>query len=131
VRLREALQLSLNMPVVALTEALGPARLMAALRRAGVEAEVPGGAPGLAVALGGVGVSLEGIVQLYACRRRNFPSDLQRFGGRDPGFEAFEVAFPPDGAVVEAEGLLMVRVRGGTGPFTWLADGRPFVMQGI
>jgi penicillin-binding protein 1C len=63
---REALQLSLNLPVVALTQALGPARLMAALRQAGVRAVVPGDAPGLAVALGGVGVSLEGLVQLYA-----------------------------------------------------------------
>jgi penicillin-binding protein 1C len=56
---RDALQLSLNIPVVALTDALGPARLMAALRRAGHAAQVPGGQPGLAVALGGVGVSLE------------------------------------------------------------------------
>ncbi len=63
---REALQASLNLPVVALTEALGPARLLAALRQAGVEAVVPGDAPGLAVSLGGVGVTLEGLVQLYA-----------------------------------------------------------------
>ena len=67
---RQALQLSLNLPVVALTEALGPARLLSALRRAGVRAVVPGDAPGLAVALGGVGVSLEGLVQLYAALAR-------------------------------------------------------------
>src|SRR5690606_33580961 len=67
---RAALQASLNLPVVALTEALGPARLLAALRRAGVTAVVPGDAPGLAVALGGVGVSLEGLVQLYAAIAR-------------------------------------------------------------
>ena len=66
VRLREALQLSLNIPAVKLTEALGPVRLMSHLRRAGTEAVLPGGQPGLAVALGGVGVSLEGLVQLYA-----------------------------------------------------------------
>ncbi len=66
VRLREALQLSLNIPVVKLTEALGPSRLMSHLRRAGTEAVLPGGQPGLAVALGGVGVSLEGLLQLYA-----------------------------------------------------------------
>jgi len=70
-RLREALQLSLNVPVVLLTEALGPARLMAALRRAGVEAVLPGAAaPGLAVSLGGVGVTLEGLVQLHAALAR-------------------------------------------------------------
>ncbi|MDZ7801096.1 MAG: penicillin-binding protein 1C [Trueperaceae bacterium] len=66
---REALQASLNLPVVELTHALGPARVMAALRRAGVEAAVPGD-PGLAVSLGGVGISLEGLVQLYAAIAR-------------------------------------------------------------
>jgi penicillin-binding protein 1C len=66
-RVREALQLSLNLPVVALADALGPARIMAALRRAGARAVLPGdGTPGLAVVLGGVGMSLEGLVQLYA-----------------------------------------------------------------
>ncbi len=63
---REALHASLNLPVVELTHALGPARLMAALRQAGIQAEVPGDTPGLAVSLGGVGMSLEGLVQLYA-----------------------------------------------------------------
>jgi penicillin-binding protein 1C len=67
---REALQVSLNLPVVELTQALGPARLMAALRQAGVNAVVPGDAPGLAVSLGGLGVSLEGLVQLYAAMAR-------------------------------------------------------------
>lgn len=67
---RAALQASLNLPVVALTEALGPARLLAAMRQAGVEAVVPGDTPGLAVALGGVGVSPEGLVQLYAAIAR-------------------------------------------------------------
>jgi len=66
IRVSEALRLSLNIPVVRLTEALGPANLMAGLSRAGVRTALPGGQPGLAVALGGVGVSLEGLVQLYA-----------------------------------------------------------------
>lgn len=66
VRVSEALRLSLNVPVVHLTEALGPAHLMAALTRAGIKTALPGGQPGLAVALGGLGVSLEGLVQLYA-----------------------------------------------------------------
>ena len=43
VRIRQALQLSLNIPVVKLTEAFGPSRLMTHLRRAGVEARLPGG----------------------------------------------------------------------------------------
>ncbi len=255
-RLREALQLSLNIPVVLLTEALGPEHLLAALRRAGVAAAVPGGAPGLAVALGGVGVSLEGLVTLYggiarggaalplraragaagAARRlmsheaawqvadilaglapppgapanrlayktgtsyghrdalalgfdgahvagvwmgradgtpvpgafggglaapilfevfarlkpalaplgppppgvlmagnAGLPAPLRRFRGRDgamaPDPEAPVVAFPPDGAEVDSGGgALVVRVRDGTAPFTWLADGRPFAV---
>lgn len=67
---REALQASLNLPVVELTEALGPARLVAAMRQAGVRVAFPGDVPGLAVSLGGVGVSLEGLVQLYTAIAR-------------------------------------------------------------
>lgn len=71
VRVRDALQLSLNIPVVELTEALGPARLLAALRRTGAEPDLPGGAePGLAVALGGVGLTLHDLVQAYAALAR-------------------------------------------------------------
>ncbi|MFC3182818.1 penicillin-binding protein 1C [Cypionkella sinensis] len=66
IRIREALQESLNIPVVALTDALGPAKLLAALDKAGVRYHVPGGQAGLAIALGGIGVSLEDMVQLYA-----------------------------------------------------------------
>ena len=62
----EALRLSRNVPAVLLTEAIGPARLMAALRRAGLDPRLPGDRPGLAVALGGVGISLADLVQLYA-----------------------------------------------------------------
>lgn len=63
---REALQSSLNIPVVSLTDALGPASLLAVLRRAGARTELPGGQPGLAVALGGLGISLQDLVQAYA-----------------------------------------------------------------
>ena len=65
-RVRDALTLSLNIPPVLLTHELGPARLMAGLRRAGTQAKLPGGQAGLAVALGGVGLSLCDLVQLYA-----------------------------------------------------------------
>ena len=65
-RLRQALHLSLNIPVVMLLDAIGPARLIAAMERAGVRPVIPGGQPGLAVALGGVGVTLEDLVQIYA-----------------------------------------------------------------
>jgi penicillin-binding protein 1C len=257
IRLREALQLSLNIPVVTLTEALGPAKLLSAMGKAGMRVEIPGDQPGLAVALGGLGVTLEDMVQLYAAIARGgvalpltyridgdraegqrlisavaawqvgdilaglapppgaprnrlayktgtsyghrdawaigydgshvigvwmgradgtpvpgvfgadlaapvlfqafsrlkcclasqppapsatllvsnvqLPPPLQRFRSRNAAFEAGEdapaVAFPPDGAEVELlpTGLL-VRVRGGTAPFTWMADGVPLAV---
>ncbi|MBK5947236.1 penicillin-binding protein 1C [Rhodobacter veldkampii DSM 11550] len=252
---RAALQASLNIPVVRLTEAVGPARLMTTLARAGVQADLPGGAPGLAVSLGGVGISLEGLVQAYAGLARlgqpvrlsplpggagplpqrlfgavaawqvadvlagltppagapagriawktgtsyghrdalalgfdgahvagvwlgrpdgtpvpgafgadlaapilfelfgrlkatpaplppppaatlllpnaRLPQPLQRFRPRDAVFAdsaagAPELAFPPDGAEIAASpGGLTVKLRGGTAPFTWLANGAP------
>ena len=70
IRLREALQLSLNVPVVQLTEALGPARLISAMEKAGMKPVYPGGQPGLAIALGGVGVTLTDMVQMYAALAR-------------------------------------------------------------
>ncbi|NIZ13850.1 penicillin-binding protein 1C [Phaeobacter sp. HF9A] len=66
IRVRDALQLSLNTPVVTLTDALGPSRVMAGMRQAGMTPELPGGKAGLAISLGGVGVSLRDLVQLYA-----------------------------------------------------------------
>lgn len=66
VRVRDALQLSLNIPVVRLTHELGPARVMTALRNAHTTPRLSGGAPGLAVSLGGVGLSLRDLVQVYA-----------------------------------------------------------------
>ncbi len=65
-RVREALMQSLNIPVVMLTDEIGPANLMLGMRNAGMAPKVPGGTAGLAVALGGVGVSLEELVGLYA-----------------------------------------------------------------
>ena len=254
---RQALKLSLNLPVVSLTETLGPARLISTLRRAGAEPVVPGGQPGLAVALGGVGLSLDDLVQAYAALARlgdpvrlsalpappahgqprlfspeaawltvdilaELPPPAHApagriayktgtsYGHRDawalgfdgrhvagvwmgradgasvPGafggelaapilFDAFarlkprpdalpppppatlilpnarlpqplrhfrprgaalaaapggpEVAFPPDGAEIAAGPLLTLKVRGGTPPFTWLANGAPVVLS--
>lgn len=67
VSVRQALQLSLNVPAVRLLDAVGPVRLMVRLRRADVRLLLPEGeAPGLAIALGGVGITLKDLVQLYA-----------------------------------------------------------------
>ena len=70
IRMREALQLSRNIPVVELTDALGPAKLVSAMEKAGMKPVFPGDQPGLAIALGGVGVSLTDMVQLYAALAR-------------------------------------------------------------
>jgi penicillin-binding protein 1C len=64
---RTALQASRNLPAVALLDAVGPAQLLARLGRAGATPRLPpGGAPGLAMALGGVGLTLEDLARLYA-----------------------------------------------------------------
>lgn len=66
VSVREALQLSLNVPAVALLDGVGPARLAALMRRGGADFAIAGGnRPGLPMGLGGVGVSLVDLVQLY------------------------------------------------------------------
>ncbi|MCK7576276.1 MAG: penicillin-binding transpeptidase domain-containing protein [Chromatiales bacterium] len=71
VSVRRALQASLNIPAVRLLDAVGPARLAARLRRAGVEPALPElSAPGLAIGLGGVGLTLTDLVRLYAAIAR-------------------------------------------------------------
>ena len=66
VSVREALQLSLNVPAVRLLDGVGPARLAALMRRGGADFAVAGGSrPGLSMGLGGVGISLVDLVQLY------------------------------------------------------------------
>src|SRR6266446_6138768 len=56
----EALQYSLNVPAVAVLDRLGPRRFTSALAAAGIRLHLPMGEadPGLAVALGGAGISL-------------------------------------------------------------------------
>jgi len=65
---REALQLSLNLPAVALLNQVGPARFAQRLADAGAPLILPDkhAQPGLPIALGGVGISLERMVTLYA-----------------------------------------------------------------
>lgn len=65
---REALQASLNIPAVALLDRIGPQRFVQRLGEAGVDLAFPEKAsvPGLPIALGGVGIDLEGLVTLFA-----------------------------------------------------------------
>ncbi|HSI40326.1 MAG TPA: penicillin-binding protein 1C [Xanthobacteraceae bacterium] len=77
VPVRHALQWSLNVPAVALLQAVGPQRLASRLAGAGTRLELPPGeVPGLAIGLGGVGVRLEDLAALYA--------DIARGGAARP-----------------------------------------------
>lgn len=67
VSVRRALQLSLNVPAIHLLDAVGPQRLLSRFRTAGVDVSLPeAGLPGLAIGLGGIGISLKDLVHLYA-----------------------------------------------------------------
>ena len=67
VTVRRALQLSLNVPAVAVLDKIGANRFAARLEQAGGSFALPEGeVPGLAIGLGGVGVKLTDLVALYA-----------------------------------------------------------------
>jgi penicillin-binding protein 1C len=77
VPVRKALQLSLNVPAIALLDRVGSSRLSSRLKQAGANLVLPKDeAPGLAMGLGGVGVTLQDLVQLY--------SGLARLGNTRP-----------------------------------------------
>lgn len=67
VPVRKALQLSLNVPAIALLDRVGASRLAARLKQAGAALVLPRNeVPGLAMGLGGVGITLNDLVTLYA-----------------------------------------------------------------
>jgi penicillin-binding protein 1C len=68
VTVREALVQSLNVPAVALLDRVGPLALAARLETAGIPLRLPKGVerPGLPLALGGLGMTLEDLVGIYA-----------------------------------------------------------------
>jgi len=71
VTVRKALQLSLNVPAVAILDRLGVPRLALRLTEAGAGLVLPKGeAPGLAMGLGGVGIRLTDLTMLYAALAR-------------------------------------------------------------
>ena len=67
VSIREALSQSLNIPAVRVLARVGPGKLVGRFRRAGVMARFPDKSePTLAMALGGTGLTLQEMTQLYA-----------------------------------------------------------------
>jgi penicillin-binding protein 1C len=85
VTVRHALQLSLNVPAIAVLGKVGVNRLSARLSQTGAALVLPKGeAPGLAMGLGGVGVRLSDLVMLYA--------GLARLGAALPLTERYGVA---------------------------------------
>ncbi|MEM1306624.1 MAG: penicillin-binding protein 1C, partial [Pseudomonadota bacterium] len=67
VTVREALARSLNIPAVKVLDRIGPGHLVGRMARAGLTTHLPTGVrPSLAVALGGIGMDLHGLVALYA-----------------------------------------------------------------
>jgi penicillin-binding protein 1C len=88
VPVRKALQMSLNVPAVALLDRVGASRLSSRLKQAGASLVLPKDeAPGLAMGLGGVGITLQDLVQLYC--------GLARLGDTRP---VREIASRPDTA---------------------------------
>jgi len=66
VTVRRALQMSLNVPAIAVLGKVGVSRLSARLTQTGAALVLPKGeAPGLAMGLGGVGIKLSDLVMLY------------------------------------------------------------------
>ena len=71
ITLTEALGKSLNVPAVKLLDAVGSGRFVGRLRQSGTVLRLPDNAqPSLAVALGGVGITLEELAGLYAALAR-------------------------------------------------------------
>ncbi|MDE2063530.1 MAG: penicillin-binding protein 1C [Bradyrhizobium sp.] len=80
VSVRKALQMSLNVPAVALLDRVGADRLSSRLKQAGADLVLPKHeVPGLAMGLGGVGITLQDLVMLY--------SGLARLGNTRPLLE--------------------------------------------
>ena len=79
VTIREALTQSLNIPAVVVLDAVGPAQLVARLKRAAASPALPDlSAPGLAIGLGGLGLNLRDLVALYgAIARGGKPMNLR------------------------------------------------------
>ena len=78
VTIRKSLEQSLNVPAVIVLNEVGPALLVSRLGRVGAELVLPDQtAPSLAIALGGVGISLRDVVAAYAAIANGRPVQLR------------------------------------------------------
>ena len=105
VTVRDALQHSLNIPAVTVLTHVGPRRLDARLRGVGTRLDYGGeGEPGLPMALGGLGTTLQDLVTLYA--------GLANGGAVSPlAFTLDEAGYPaPVGLVGEAAAWYVTRI---------------------
>jgi len=85
VTIRKALTESLNVPAVVALDAVGSAALIARLKRAGASPVIPGKTPpGLAIGLGGVGISLRELVGAYAALANGGQAVVLHDGINDP-----------------------------------------------
>jgi penicillin-binding protein 1C len=90
---RRALQLSLNVPAVELLAEVGPPQFLARLRNAGANIVLPPEAPpGLAVALGGLGIRLTDLARLYAGLARG--GDVPTLAWTPAGLDDRKAAHP-------------------------------------
>jgi len=116
---REALQLSLNLPAVALLDRVGPARFAGLFRDVGLPLAFPDKqrAPGLPIVLGGVGTSLEDLVALYAGLADRGQVRALRFTAQTPLAPAHKMMSP-------VAAWYLTRILSDTPPPpSWLAGG--------
>ena len=94
---RKALQMSLNLPAIELLADVGPTTFLARLHGAGAEIALPKETPvGLAIGLGGLGVSLTDLSRLYAgfARGGEAPALTERLDGKPPAIGPRRVTDP-------------------------------------
>lgn len=85
VSVSDALQRSLNVPAVSLLEQYGAQRFAGRLAQGGLPLTLPGEKPpGLAIILGGAGVTLDNLVSAYSALARNGQAGTLRYRQNDP-----------------------------------------------
>jgi penicillin-binding protein 1C len=95
VTMERALQMSLNVPAIAVLDAVGPERLAARLKDGGATLKLPAGeVPGLAIGLGGVGTSLYDLATLYTGLARGGESIPLYETGEKPDVEGRRLLDP-------------------------------------